>query len=61
MDILDQKDGRDSWFFNKEVAFIGAMGDLGVYKIDLIRYLLEEKVVEVAGFVETNVKRELCV
>lgn len=49
-------DGRESWFFNKEEAFIGAMGDLGVHKTDLIRYLLGEEVVEVAGFVETNAK-----
>src|SRR5699024_6823151 len=28
-------DGKDSWFFNKEEAFIGAMGDLGVHKADL--------------------------
>src|SRR5690625_2122759 len=49
-------DGRDSWFFNKEEAFIGAMGDLGVHKTDLIRYLLGEEVTEVAGFVETSAK-----
>jgi len=49
-------DGRDSWFFNKEEAFIGAMGDLGVHKTDLIRYLLGEDVIEVGGFVETSAK-----
>ncbi|MEK5038137.1 Gfo/Idh/MocA family protein [Sporosarcina sp. FSL K6-3457] len=49
-------DGRNSWFFNKEQAFIGAMGDLGVHKTDLMRYLLGEEFVEVAGFVETNAK-----
>jgi len=49
-------DGRDSWFFNKEKAFIGAMGDLGVHKTDLIRYLLGEDIVEVAGFVESSAK-----
>jgi len=49
-------DGRNSWFFNKEQAFIGAMGDLGVHKTDLMRYLLSEEFVEVAGFVETNAK-----
>jgi UDP-N-acetylglucosamine 3-dehydrogenase len=48
-------DGADSWFFNKEQAFIGAMGDLGVHKADLIRYLLGE-VSEVGSFIETNAK-----
>ena len=49
-------DGKDSWFFNKEQAFIGAMGDLGVHKADLLRYLLGEEFVEVAGFIETSAK-----
>ena len=49
-------DGRESWFFNREEAFIGAMGDLGVHKTDLMRYILGEEFVEVAGFVETNAK-----
>ncbi|WP_407270499.1 Gfo/Idh/MocA family protein [Radiobacillus sp. PE A8.2] len=49
-------DGKESWFFNKEQAFVGAMGDLGVHKSDLLRYLLGEEFTEVAGFVETNAK-----
>ncbi|MGV3466306.1 MAG: Gfo/Idh/MocA family protein [Heyndrickxia sp.] len=46
-------DGADSWFFKKEEAFIGAMGDLGVHKTDLLRYILNEEIVEVAAFVDT--------
>lgn len=49
-------DGKDSWFFEKEKAFIGAMGDLGVHKTDLIRYVLGEEIVEVGSFVETSAK-----
>lgn len=49
-------DGANSWFFRKGEAFIGAMGDLGVHKADLLRYLLGEEFVEVAGFIETNAK-----
>ncbi|QQE79155.1 Gfo/Idh/MocA family protein [Alicyclobacillus sp. SO9] len=49
-------DGKDSWFFDKDRAFIGAMGDLGVHKTDLIRYLLNEEIVEVGAFVDTLVK-----
>lgn len=49
-------DGAGSWFFNKEKAFIGAMGDLGVHKADLMRYLLGE-FSEVGSFIETNAKQ----
>ena len=49
-------DGEDSWFFKKDQAFIGAMGDLGVHKADLLRFLLGEEFVEVAGFIETSAK-----
>lgn len=45
-------DGKESWFFRKEDAFVGAMGDLGVHKSDLIRWLLDDEVVEVSAFVE---------
>jgi UDP-N-acetylglucosamine 3-dehydrogenase len=50
-------DGKNSWFFKKEEAFIGALGDLGVHKSDLVRYLLGE-ITEVGAFVETNAKED---
>ncbi len=49
-------DGATSWFFDREQAFIGAMGDLGVHKADLMRYLLGE-FTEVGAFIETNAKK----
>ncbi|MDQ0246399.1 putative dehydrogenase [Bacillus fengqiuensis] len=49
-------DGKESWFFKKEQAFIGAMGDLGVHKTDLLRYILGEEFVEVGAFVKTSAK-----
>lgn len=48
-------DGKESWFFNKKQAFIGALGDLGVHKSDLLRYLFGE-FSAVSAFVETNAK-----
>ncbi|MDM5197950.1 Gfo/Idh/MocA family oxidoreductase [Fictibacillus enclensis] len=51
-------DGRDSWFFRKSEAFIGAMGDLGVHKTDLLRFLLGEEITEVGSFVETLAKED---
>ncbi|MFF2480814.1 Gfo/Idh/MocA family protein [Paenibacillus sp. NPDC058071] len=46
-------DGAASWFFRKNEAIMGAMGDLGVHKSDLIRWLLEDEVSEVAAFIAT--------
>ncbi|MFX3623122.1 MAG: Gfo/Idh/MocA family protein [Ectobacillus sp.] len=49
-------EGKEGWFFQKEKAFIGAMGDLGVHKTDLLRYILGEEITEVGAFVETSAK-----
>lgn len=49
-------EGKEGWFFQKEKAFVGAMGDLGVHKADLLRYVLGEEITEVGSFVETNAK-----
>jgi predicted dehydrogenase len=46
-------DGAKSWFFRKKEAVMGVCGDLGVHKIDLMRYLLGQEFVEVSAFVET--------
>jgi len=46
-------DGRDSWFFRKDEAIMGAMGDLGVHKADLIRWMLDDEVADIAAFVGT--------
>ncbi|MFQ3545494.1 Gfo/Idh/MocA family oxidoreductase [Halobacillus rhizosphaerae] len=54
-------EGEDTWFFKKEQAFIGAMGDLGVHKADLLRYLLGEEFTDVAGFIENNAKENITV
>ncbi len=45
-------EGASGWFFDKKMAFVGAMGDLGVHKADLLRWLLGEEVVEVSSFVD---------
>lgn len=49
-------DGKESWFFRKEEAFIGALGDLGVHKADLIRYILGTEFTEVAAMIESSAK-----
>ncbi len=45
-------EGANGWFFDKKQAFVGSMGDLGVHKADLLRWLLGEEIVEVAAMVE---------
>ncbi|PAD22737.1 Gfo/Idh/MocA family protein [Terribacillus saccharophilus] len=49
-------DGKNSWFFDKDKAYIGALGDLGVHKSHLIEFLLDEPIQEVAAFVDTLAK-----
>lgn len=40
----------DTWFFSKERSGLGAAGDLGIHKLDLIRYLLEDEIADIAAF-----------
>ena len=55
-EMWSQDQGAHTWFFKKREAFVGSMGDLGVHKTDLIRWLLGEEIVEAAAFVETMAK-----
>ncbi len=51
-------EGKSStWFFNKEEAIFGAMGDIGVHKADLVRYILGEEFVEAASIIATRDKK----
>jgi predicted dehydrogenase len=43
--------GRHTWFFKRDEAFVGAMGDLGVHKADLIRWLIGDEIDEVMAYV----------
>jgi len=46
-----------TWFFDKNMTTIGSLGDLGVHKIDLIRWLLQDEFDEVSAFTATLDKR----
>lgn len=51
-------EGKPStWFFNRNEAIFGAMGDLGVHKADLIRYILGEEMEEVSAITATIDKK----
>ena len=49
--------GKNTWFFDKSKAAMGAMADLGVHKTDLIHYLTGERVVRTPAKVATLDKR----
>jgi predicted dehydrogenase len=51
-------DAGKSWFFDKSSAFMGATGDLGVHKADLMRWLLGQEFAEVGGFISTLDKKD---
>lgn len=46
-------DGKSSWFFNKGESFAGALGDLGIHKADLLRWLLSDEVEEIQAMTGT--------
>lgn len=41
---------NSTWFFKKKRSFIGVAGDLGIHKIDLLRFLFDDEFVEVSAF-----------
>lgn len=42
-----------TWFFDKNFTSVGSLGDLGVHKIDLMRFLLNDEFTEVTAVSET--------
>jgi UDP-N-acetylglucosamine 3-dehydrogenase len=44
------------WYFDAERAKYGVLADLGCHKIDLLRWLLNQEVVEINAFKTTNEK-----
>ncbi len=40
---------KNPWFFHKDKSGMGALGDLGIHKLDLIQHLLGEDIAEVTG------------
>ncbi|KGO32222.1 hypothetical protein Q757_02295 [Oenococcus alcoholitolerans] len=50
--------GPDTWFFNKARSKFGAIFDLGVHKIDLIRFILNDEIKKVTSRSFTLDKRK---
>jgi len=41
---------NSTWFFKKERSGLGVAGDLGIHKVDLIHYLLDDEIASVSAF-----------
>lgn len=41
---------NSTWFFQKERSGLGVAGDLGIHKVDVLRYLLEDEIEQVSAF-----------
>ena len=50
-------DGLNCHFFKKKLTVFGTLADLGVHKIDLIRWMLGEDIVQVSAMYDTLVKK----
>lgn len=51
--------GKDTWFFDKSRAAMGAMADLGIHKTDLIQFLTGQRVIRTTARVTTLDKRDV--
>ncbi|MFD2629824.1 Gfo/Idh/MocA family protein [Oceanobacillus kapialis] len=40
---------NSTWFFKKERSGFGVAGDLGIHKLDLIHYLMEDEIVKISA------------
>jgi UDP-N-acetylglucosamine 3-dehydrogenase len=49
-------DGENTWFFKKEHAGLGVLGDLAIHKLDLMRYLLDDNYTEAFSTIDTLAK-----
>lgn len=50
--------GMNSWFFRKEDACSGVLGDLGIHKAHLIEWLIEDPIEEVKAFSSVRDKKK---
>ena len=50
--------GKNTWFFDKTKAAMGAMADLGIHKTDMIQYVLGSRIVKTQAVLTTLDKRD---
>lgn len=44
------KKSNSTWFFKKERSGLGVAGDLGIHKVDLLHYILDDEIEQVCAF-----------
>ena len=49
--------GNHTWFFDKKIACMGVLGDLGIHKVDLMHFLLDERILNISANLATLDKR----
>ena len=47
------KEKKKTWFFQKSQSYFGCLADLGIHKIDVVRWMLDDEYTEVYARVET--------
>jgi predicted dehydrogenase len=47
-----------TWFFKKARSALGVAGDLGIHKVDLLRFLLDDEIVEVSAYADALHKKD---
>jgi len=57
-EMWSQDKGPTTWFFKKEKAYVGSMGDLGVHKTYLLPWLFGSDIKEVGAFIDTKLKKD---
>lgn len=50
--------GKNTWFFDKTKAAMGAMADLGIHKTDMIQYILGTRIVKTQAVLATLDKKD---
>lgn len=46
-------DGAKTWFYRKAVTGLGALGDLAIHKLDLLRWLLDDRYISATAMIDT--------
>jgi UDP-N-acetylglucosamine 3-dehydrogenase len=44
-------DGANNWFLQRDQAGLGVLGDLGVHKIDMIRWMLDDSIDDISAYI----------